>query len=273
VTAKAALAACLVFLSLSTTVGAAASRPAERVLSLDQCADQYVLALAPRDAIVGVSPLATGEDSWMRRSAVGLPQRRATLESVLGARPDLVVRAWTPDARLVPALRARGVTVVQLGEAERFEDIRRNVRAVAAALGRPGRGEDLIRDMDAKLGYARGAWRGRKALYLTPSGYTAGPGTLVDQMLRAAGLTNAATAPGYSAVPLETLALDPPDALVLAFFDPGHMGRWYVGRRPLVRRLARSRTIATLSGDELRCPAWFAADAVVRIAAAAPRQR
>jgi iron complex transport system substrate-binding protein len=207
----------------------------------------------------------------MRAQARGLPERRATLESALAARPRVAVRWWTPDARLVPALRARGVEVVQLASVDDFAGIRRNVRAVAAALGQPARGEALIADMDADLARARGAWAGRRALYLTPGGYTSGPGTLTDAILTAAGLTNAARRPGYSPVPLETLALAPPDALVLGFFDPAHVGGWSVGRRPLVQRLARDHAIAAIPSDLQLCPAWFAGKAALAIAAQAPR--
>ena len=267
-----AIAACAVVIGLLAAFPALAEAP-RRVLSLDQCADQYVLALADRSTIVGVSSLARGPDSWLRAKAAGLPESRATVEGVLAARPQTVVRSWTADVRLVPALRARGVTVVQLEDAEGFDGVRRNIRAVAAALGREPQGEALIRDMDAKLAQARGAWGGRRALYLTSYAYTAGPGTMVDAILTAAGLTNAASAPGYSAVPLERLTLHPPDAVVLAFFDPQHLGRWAVGRRPLFRRLTEGRAIASLGGDVLLCPAWYSADAAVQIAAAARARR
>jgi iron complex transport system substrate-binding protein len=267
-----AVAACAALWGLFSAFPSRAEAP-HRVLSVDQCADQYVLALADRSTIVGVSRLATGPDSWLRDKAAGLPQARATLEAVLAARPQAVVRSWTPDARLVPALRARGVEVVQLEDPQDFDGVRRNIRAVAAALGREPEGEAVVRDMDAKLARARGAWGGRRALYLTPYAYTAGPGTMVNAILRAAGLTNAASAPGYSAVPLERLTLDPPDAVVLAFFDPQHEGRWAVGRRPLFKRLTKGRVIARLGGDVLLCPAWYSADAAVEIAAAARVRR
>jgi iron complex transport system substrate-binding protein len=239
------------------------------VLSVDQCADQYVLALADRSTIVGLSRLATGPDSLLRDQARGLPERRATLESALAARPQLVVRAWTADMRLLPALQARGVSAVQLEDATDFAGVRRNIRAVAAALGRAPEGERLIRQMDAKLDRARGAWRGRRALYLTPDDYTAGPGTMTDAILSAAGLTNAAAAPGFQAVPLEALVQHPPQTVVLAFHDAQHMSHWAVGRRPILQQLVRERTIATLPGDLSLCPAWFSADAALRIAAAA----
>ena len=239
------------------------------MLSVDQCADQYVLALADRSTIVGLSRQATGPDSFLRNEARGLPERRATLESALAARPQLVVRSWTVDMRLIPALQARGVRAVQLEDATDFSGVWRNIRAVAAALGRAPRGERLIGEMDAKLARAKGAWGGRRALYLTPDGYTAGQGTMTDAILSAAGLTNAAAAPGFQAVPLEAMVQHPPDAVVLAFFDARHVSRWSMGRRPILQRLVRDRTIATLPSDLLLCPAWFSADAALRIAAAA----
>lgn len=241
------------------------AEPPRRVLSVDQCADQYVLALADRSTIVGLSRRATGPDSYLRAAARGLPERRATLESALAARPQIVVRAWA-DARLISALKARGVAAVQIEDATDFAGVRRNIRAVAAALGRAPEGERLVHEMDAKLARARGAWKGRRALYLTPAGYTAGPGTMTDAILAAAGLTNAASTPGFQAVPLESLVQHPPEAVVLAFFDPQHVGHWAVGRRPILQRLVRGRTIATLSGDLSLCPAWFSADAALRIA-------
>ena len=53
------------------------------VMSLDSCADQYVLALSPRASSVGLSARADDHDSYMRASARGLPVRRATTEAVL----------------------------------------------------------------------------------------------------------------------------------------------------------------------------------------------
>ena len=64
-----------------------------RIMALDQCADQYVLALAP-DAELALSPRADDPDSWMRREALGRRQVRPTLEAAIGFQPDVVVRYW-----------------------------------------------------------------------------------------------------------------------------------------------------------------------------------
>src|SRR5215469_5171894 len=101
---------------LATAIAAPAAA-APRVVSLDQCADQYVLALAPRDQIAWVSKRALNADSNQRLRAIGLPEHRATLEAALGARATIAVRYWTADARLPEALRRHGVEVVQLDEA------------------------------------------------------------------------------------------------------------------------------------------------------------
>src|SRR6185503_14955109 len=95
--------------------GASAAGP--RVASLDQCADQYVLALAPRSDIAGLSYRAVAPDSYLRAEARGLPLRRTDLESILAARPQLVVREWGGDAGLVRGLERRGVRVVGIDDA------------------------------------------------------------------------------------------------------------------------------------------------------------
>jgi iron complex transport system substrate-binding protein len=243
-----------------------------RVVSLDQCADQYVLALTPRADIAGLSYRADDPDSDLRTQAKGLPKRRASLEAVLAARPDVVVREWGGDALMTRRLTARGVKVVDIDDASDFEGVRADIRHVAAALGQPERGAVLIAGMDARLSAAQGAWGGRRALYLTPGGFTAGQGTLVGAIMAAAGLRSAATSPGFAPVSLERLALDPPEGLVLGFFDPASSStqHWPAVGRGAVQRIAGGRVLATLPGAWLGCPAWFAADAAYALARAAP---
>lgn len=240
------------------------------VMSLDSCADQFVLALSPREAIVGLSARADDRDSYLRAGARGLPVRRATTEAVLAVRPDVVVRYWGGDARLEEALRRRGVRVVRINDATDFDAVRANVRDVAAALDRRAAGEALVAGMDARLAGAKGAWKGAPALYLTPSGFTTGPGSLVDAMLRAAGLTNLATGATWKPIPLEQLVTRPPKAFVLGFFDAFAvaMDRWGPGRHRALKARLPGRTVASLPSTILGCPAWFAADGPALLARA-----
>jgi iron complex transport system substrate-binding protein len=253
-------------------VGPAAAAP-PRVFSLDQCADQFVLALSPRGTIVGLSPRVGDADSYLGKLSAGLPRRRASPEAILVARPQVVVRYWGGDPDLVREIERRGAKVVQIDEASDFAGVRANVRRVADALGQAPRGEALIAHMDAQLQAGSGGPR-KSALYMTPGGVTAGPGTLIDAMLTAAGYRNLAPGPGYRSVPIEQLVLDPPDAFVLGFFDSAYLARqhWAAGGNHLLQKLIRQRTVASLNDALLGCPAWFAGDAVQALAAARGRR-
>ena len=248
---------------------AAAASP--RVASLDQCADQFVLALSPRADIAGLSYRATAPDSYLREAAKGLPRLRTDLESVLAARPQVVVREWGGDPALVRRLQARGVRVIGIDDASDFDGVRTNIRRVATALGRGQQGEALVSRMDAQLAAAADAWRGRRGLYLTPGGFTAGRGTLIGAMMQAAGMTDAARSPDFAPAPLESLVLHSPDAVVLGFFDRASAStqHWSLAGHPALARMLKGHPVVSLPGAILGCAAWFAADGAQALAAAA----
>ena len=262
----------LASLFLAATLAGPADAAPVRVFSLDQCADQYVLALSPRQAIVGLSPRVGDRDSYLRALSPGLPRRRASPEAILAARPQVVVRYWGGDPALVRQIERRGVTVAQIGEARDFAGVRDNVLRVAKALGQDARGAALIQRMNQQIRPGP-AGTTRRALYLTPGGVTAGSGTLIDAMLTAAGWRNLASGPGYRTVSIERLALEPPDAFVLGFFDSAYLARqhWAAAGGHFLRNLVRERTVSSLDGALLGCPAWFAGDAVQALAAARRR--
>ncbi|HYE43527.1 MAG TPA: ABC transporter substrate-binding protein [Caulobacteraceae bacterium] len=251
--------------------GTAAHAAAGRVVSLDSCADQYVVALADPAQIAGVTARADDADSWMRARARSVRVVRPSLESLLAVRPDVVVRYWGGDPRLMRALERRGVRVVQLDDAVDFEGVRTNVRRVAQGVGREGAGEALLREMDADLDASAGAWKGRSALYVTSGGYTAGKGTLIDAMLTAAGLANAAPGGSFAPISLERLVLAPPALFVKGFYDSRRADRRGPGRSRVLERLSRGRTAASLPGAMLSCPGWFAAKGSRALAERAPR--
>lgn len=239
-----------------------------RILSLDQCADQYVLALAP-DADLALSSRADDADSWMRQAARGRLRVRPTLEAAIGFQPDVVVRYWGGEPRLLGALEKRGVQVLSIDDATDMAGVRHNLIVVSRGLGQGARGAALIARMDRRLAEAAGGGRGREAVYVTPGGYTTGPGSLIDSILRAAGFRNGVREPGYQPLGIEKIALSPPGLFVRGFFQQWRSDWRGPGRHPVVRRAADTRTVADLPAPALSCPAWFAADAAVLLATAA----
>jgi iron complex transport system substrate-binding protein len=238
------------------------------VYSLDQCADQYVLALSPRQNIVALSTRARNADSYLRAQAMGLPERRATLESVLAADPAVVVRYWGGDDRLLADLRRRGIRVLTIDDAGDFAGVAGDIRRIAAGLDAGPAGERLVKRMETELSDAANAGRGRGAYYLTSGGDTAGGGVLVDAMIRAAGFSNLNARPRYGGVSLERLLMSPPKLFVLGFFDQDMAvgERWSVGRNQALRRQIAGRASISLPASILGCPAWFAADGAASLA-------
>jgi iron complex transport system substrate-binding protein len=256
---------CGLTLFITATVATSAQARPLRVMALDQCADQFVLALAP-DAELALSPRADDPDAWMRHAAQGRRLVRPTLEAATGFQPDVVVRYWGGDARLLNALDRRGARTVGIDDATDMDGVRANIRKVAAALDRPERGEALVRRMDTQLSRASGAGQGRAAVYVTAGGFTSGPGSLMDAILRAAGFRNGVVKPGYQPLGLERVLLSPPAHYVKGFFDLARSDWRGAGRHPVMRRATAERTAASLPGAALTCPAWFAADAAVLLA-------
>jgi len=246
-----------------------------RVVSLDYCADQFVLALAHRDQIAAVSRGALRDDSYYRARAGGLRQVRPTLEETLALHPDLVVRTWGGpwDA---PAVYARfHVPVLQLGDAADFPQARAQLLQAAHALGHDDRGAVLARELDTRLARLRAnaPSAAPPVMYLSAGGAAPGPGVMMDAVIRAAGGRNIAGAPSWNVLPLERLTQTPPALVALAFFDTGRtqVNAWSPSRHPAFRAaLARTRTVA-LPAAAVSCEAWTAIDAAEIIAAALPR--
>lgn len=247
---RAALAA------LCLSLPAAAVAEGARVVSLDYCADQFVMGLLDDVQIAAVSPDADKDFSHLRARAAGLKQVRSLAEDVVALQPDIIVRSWGGDARAMQLFERLGIETVQIGYANDIDGAAEVTRSLAQALGVSDRGEALIAAMPAAVDS-----NGQRALYLTPGGVTAGRGTMVDSILRAAGLTNSVDAEGWTALPLESLVMRAPDTLVTAFFDFGtdRTDHWSVAQHPVIRRLREDAAAYPLDESRLTCPAWFVA--------------
>ncbi|WP_292053112.1 MULTISPECIES: ABC transporter substrate-binding protein [unclassified Brevundimonas] len=246
------------------TAPQAVSRPL-RVMSLDQCADQFVLALRP-DADIRLSPRADDADAYMRNAAKGHRRIRPTLEAAVKFKPDVVVRYWGGDGPLLRRLEEAGVTVATIEDSRDFDNIRSNIRNLSVALDVADRGEAMIAEMDGTLAKAAGVGQGRRATYMTASGFTAGRDTLIDSILRAAGYRNASGGTGYQPIGLEALVMGPPLIFVRGFFEQMLMDWRGTGRHPVLRPMMARGKVLDLPASTLTCPGWFAADAALKLA-------
>ncbi len=254
------LAPLFLFIGVLMTAPEAQAAPI-RVLSLDSCADQYVLALAAEEQIAGLSPRATWDDSFYQHRAQDFPSVRPTLEAVLAQNPDLVVAMWA-DGALVERLQNLGIQVLRLPMPRTFEEIRQVTQQFAARLGQANTARQLINHMDSLL--RQGQTQSGTVAYLTPGGVTSGPGTLPAEIIAASGYQLMETRAGYHALSLETWMQNPPSQVVASYFK-GHQGQWSWGQHAVVRRRLQEIPMQHLNPKWVGCPAWFAAYAVARL--------
>lgn len=205
----------ILLLMLALALAAPFCRPAAaaRVVSLNLCTDEFLLLLAPEQA-VAVSFLATDPSmSVVAAAARLLPQVRADAEAVLALHPDLVLAGPYGAQTTLALLERRGQRVERLGMPQDFAAIRAETRRAAAVLGVPARGEALLAQMQARLDAVPPQAAPVRAVFLQARGYVAGPGSLAGAVLRAAGLADAGSGgqPG-----LEALVMHPPGLLVSA---------------------------------------------------------
>lgn len=249
----------------------AEARP-QRIVSLDYCADQFVLALADRDQIAALSRGSRRDDSYFRERAAGIPQTRGTLEEVLALRPDLVVRNWGGPWDAESVYARFGVPVLQVGDTPDFASARADVLDASTALGHADRGATIAHDLDlrlARLGAAAPAQR-QPVMYLSAGGAIAGSGTMMDAVIIAAGGRNVRTEASWVVMPLERLIETPPALVALGFFDHGRTrtNPWLPGRHPAMRRALEQARTVSLPLAAISCEAWYAIDAAEQIAAA-----
>ena len=188
------------------------------MLSQTVLGDEILWDLGPgaRARVVGLSMMA--DDPRYSRVAglwpPGIPRLAATTEGLLARAPDLaVIASYTaPETRAL--LAANGVRLLELGRAPGFDDYRRDLRELAAALDAGPAAAAKIADLDARIA-ALAARRPRAppGVVSWGDGYAATGATSFADIARAAGLDNLPERAGLSGhVPVameQLLAWDP----------------------------------------------------------------
>ncbi|MDE0789818.1 MAG: ABC transporter substrate-binding protein [Woeseiaceae bacterium] len=248
-----------------------AAPDAERIVSLDFCADQYVLKMLPRSRILALSPNAGEYFSYMRDSATNIPTVRPVAEDVLTLKPDLIIRSYGGGPHASRFFELAGVSVLQVPFTNSFEDIRSTIRHIADGLGVAQKGEEIISTMNRRLENIRKSDSKRMALYMTPTGVTSGPGTLIHEMFQAADLGNFQRQPGWRSIPLERLAYEQPAVIAAAFFtaEENYPSMWSPMRHPVAKKQMIDQPTVMLQGAWTACAGWYLLDAIEALAKSA----
>jgi iron complex transport system substrate-binding protein len=203
----------------------AAAAPA-RVVSMNLCTDELLVRLADRAQIASVTWLSTvSAGSNVAADVKDAPVNRGLAEEAVAMRPDLVLAGRYTTRQAVSVLKRLGFRIVDVDAPRTLDEARAAIRLVAKAVGHPDRGERMIHELDRRLSRrVEPRLPALRAAVLRPNGFTAGPGTLADELMRRAGLVNVAAElrlDNYGQLPLETIVAANVDLLIVDGDRPG----------------------------------------------------
>jgi len=238
------------------------------VVSLDYCADQYVLKLLSQDRVLALSVDSTREFVYMREAARDFRKVRPVAEDVIALQPDLIVRTYGGGPNITQFFTRLDIPVLQIGYAETVDSIKGVINTVATQLGVPQTGAEIVTDMERRIAALPQSEQTKKVLYVTPGGVTGGPGTLVDSMMTVVGVDNYQTQRGWRSLPLEALAYQQPHLVATAFYgDKTSYGNfWSAARHPVIRDQLGTVNSVALRGATTACGGWFIVDAIEALA-------
>lgn len=249
----------------------AAAKPT--VVSLDSCADQFLLALGDDDQILALSQDSQGPFSYYRDRALRFPQHHGAVEEILLLKPDVVLSTGAGDPLLASMLQRFGIEVFSTGLANSIEESLADLTDVGRILGQPEKAARLVASARNRLHALRTAGQGQAmAVYVSPSGITTGAGTFLDETLRLAGLKNLMAeqgVQGWSRFDLESFLDITPDIIITSFFDSqlGSAESWRFGAHPAMKGQMEGVDVVDVPSRLLGCPAWYALEGAAFIRA------
>jgi iron complex transport system substrate-binding protein len=258
---------------------AADEAPLPSVASINLCADQLVLMLAEPEQILTVSWLAADpEESVLADAASRYPLNYGSAEELLQFDPDVVIAGSYTNAFTRALLARLGYRVVELEPESAVAEIESNLRRVAAAIGRTGRGEELIAGIRAdwqRLMASRPP-HAPAVVVVRPGGFTVGDHSLAQDLMTLAGVRNVAAEQGldrWGSLSMETLLRALPDLIVLTGYRASQPSLANaILDHPALRRVRATRPTVTVPSAYWGCglPQSLESAAVLQRATASP---
>jgi iron complex transport system substrate-binding protein len=251
---------------------------ASRVVSLNPCLDVILVNVADRGQIAALSHFSRDEDtSTIAELARTFPVSYESAEEVMSFEPDLVLTSRHSSLATRNALRRVEITTELFSEPQNIAESIAQVRQIAALVNRAERGEQIVARIEAVLMNAapQAGAPALAALLYQRNGFSAGGGTMMDELLARTGFVNAAGRyglTGWGNIPLERVLADPPQVLLAGEIRPD-VPTWAdrVMRHPALRKIEGRMKRAAFPDRFLYCGGPVLIESARALAAARDR--
>lgn len=193
----------------------AAAKDAPKIGSTSLCGDAYLRALMP-EQIAALSWQSRDPVSRANEAEKTLPQIWDEPELLLASGLDMIVFGPGEGARSADFISSS----VRLNWGEEFAAVKSNFQQLGDRLN--VNAGPIIRDIEMRLLRLKPPTLKPKILYLDRSGGSAGSGTFVDAVIKAAGGENLISQPSWSKPDAEFLLGLSPDLILTSYFDDGY---------------------------------------------------
>jgi len=179
----------------SDAMAKAAALP--RIVSLNMCADPYLMAFAAPQQILALTAFSTQPAlSPFAEAARAYPTGNGNIEELLALEPDLVITSASSDPNRLKLLASAGIEILQLDPAQSYRQARAEIIRLGRAIGRLPQAERYLAELDAAVEtYTRHpsdeASHRPRLINFQRRGLSAGEGQIVDDIITLAGAENA----------------------------------------------------------------------------------
>jgi len=170
--------------------------------------------------------------SWQSRDALSrapeslqaLPQAWDDTERLLGIGSDFILFDSGEGSSSKAFLAKAGIKSAGLIWGEDFASVHQNMDVLGEALGAQDNARRQVVALQTRLAHLERhkPAQSPKVLYLARSGGSAGPGTLVDAAIKAAGGENVITEAGWGTPEPEFILSLQPDLIITSYFSGGY---------------------------------------------------
>ena len=199
----------------------ASASAAPRIVSMNICTDQLLLAIADPTQIMGLSRFSRDARQGLGEKAHQFPILAGGAEDILMLKPDVVAASDFDKRSTRDLLKANGQNLVEFPIPRTLADVREQILQMGDLAGHPERARAEIARLDAAIAGAKQAAMGRhlRILPLSRRGWVPGRESFVGAILAEAGLASAAGELGISFggfVSMEEIIKLKPDFLVVS---------------------------------------------------------